>query len=103
MKPTVSDNDTAQPASCSHIERVVVSSVANNWSAARLRALASAANEAVDALALPTARQAAAIERVAKRYARVLDVDARDLTAALHASAAGTAPIKETAAAQQPA
>jgi eukaryotic-like serine/threonine-protein kinase len=67
-----------------------------------LRALASAANEAVDALALPTARQAAAIERVAKRYARVLEVDARDLTAALHASAAGTAPIKETAAAQQP-
>jgi indole-3-glycerol phosphate synthase len=36
---------------------------------------------------LPAARQAAAIERVAKRYVRVLGVNARDLTAALHASA----------------
>ncbi len=51
-----------------------------------LRALASAANETIDVLALPQARQAAAIERVAKRYARVLDISARDLTAALEAS-----------------
>jgi eukaryotic-like serine/threonine-protein kinase len=56
-----------------------------------LRALASAANEAIDTLALPLARQAAAIERVANRYARVLDVSARELTAALHASAKATA------------
>ena len=63
-----------------------------------LRALASAANETVDALALPAARQAMAIERVAKRYARVLDVNARDLTAALNASAKTTTP-----AAEQPA
>ncbi len=53
-----------------------------------LRALASAANETIDLLALPMARQGAAIERVAKRYMRVLGVNARDLTAALHASAA---------------
>ena len=63
-----------------------------------LRALASAANETIDVLALPAARQAAAIERVAKRYARVLDVNARDLTAALHASAKTTSPAAEQAA-----
>ncbi len=64
-----------------------------------LRALASAANETIDVLALPSARQAAAIERVAKRYARVLDVNARDLTAALQASAASTssAPAAQAA------
>jgi eukaryotic-like serine/threonine-protein kinase len=56
-----------------------------------LRALGSAANEAVDALALPVERQAAAIERVAKRYARVLEITPRDLTAALHDSA--TTPV----------
>ncbi len=63
-----------------------------------LRALASAANEAIDALALPAARQAVAIERVAKRYARVLDLNARDLTAALHASAKTTKPVVKQAA-----
>jgi eukaryotic-like serine/threonine-protein kinase len=57
-----------------------------------LRALASAANETIDVLALPAARQAAAIERVAKRYARILDINARDLAAALHASAM-TGPV----------
>jgi eukaryotic-like serine/threonine-protein kinase len=54
-----------------------------------LRALGSAANEAVDALALPASRQAAAIERIAKRYARTLDITANDLTTALHDSAGG--------------
>jgi non-specific serine/threonine protein kinase len=54
-----------------------------------LRTVASAANEAVDALALPAAQQAGAIERVAQRYARVLEVTARDLQAALQASGAG--------------
>jgi eukaryotic-like serine/threonine-protein kinase len=55
-----------------------------------LRTVASAANEAVDALALPAAQQAGAIERVAQRYARVLEVTARDLQAALQASGAGS-------------
>ncbi len=70
-----------------------------------LRAVGSAANEAIDLLALPAARQSAAIERVAKRYARVLDLTARDLTAALQASATGTAPTvpAETAAPALPA
>jgi eukaryotic-like serine/threonine-protein kinase len=63
-----------------------------------LRALASAANEAVDTLTLQPARQAAAIERVAKRYARVLDLNTRDLTAALHASATTAVPTAEQAA-----
>jgi eukaryotic-like serine/threonine-protein kinase len=54
-----------------------------------LRTLASAANEAVDALALPAARQAAAIERIAKRYARALDITPSDLSTALHDSARG--------------
>ena len=63
-----------------------------------LRALASAANETIDVLALPTARQAAAIERVAKRYARVLDVNARDLMAALQASAGQEKRTAEAAA-----
>ena len=63
-----------------------------------LRALASAANEAVDVLTLPAARQAAAIERVAKRYARVLDLNARDLTAALEASQRQDARTGEAAA-----
>ncbi len=51
-----------------------------------LRSLGSAANEAVDALALPAERQTAALEHVAKRYARVLEITPRDLTAALQAS-----------------
>jgi eukaryotic-like serine/threonine-protein kinase len=55
-----------------------------------LRTVASAANEAVDALAVPAAQQAGAIERVAQRYARVLEVTARDLQAALQASGAGS-------------
>jgi eukaryotic-like serine/threonine-protein kinase len=63
-----------------------------------LRALASAANETIDTLSLPAARQAAAIEHVAKRYARVLDINARDLSAALRASAATSAPAAQHAA-----
>jgi HD-like signal output (HDOD) protein len=54
-----------------------------------LRTVASAANEAVDALALPAARQAAAIERVALRYARVLAGTPRDLALAVQASGGG--------------
>jgi eukaryotic-like serine/threonine-protein kinase len=52
-----------------------------------LRAVGSAANEAIDTLALPAARQAAALERVAQRYARVLEITPRDLLAALQDSA----------------
>jgi len=51
-----------------------------------LRAVGSAANEAVDALALAPDKQAAAIERVAQRYARVLEITARELAGALQAS-----------------
>ncbi|HMO47206.1 MAG TPA: HDOD domain-containing protein [Rubrivivax sp.] len=51
-----------------------------------LRALASCANEAVDALPLPLPRRAAALRRVAQRYARVLRIGHRDLQEALNAS-----------------
>jgi eukaryotic-like serine/threonine-protein kinase len=56
-----------------------------------LRTVASAANEAVDALALPTSQQPAAIERVAQRYARALAITPRDIQAALQGSAGGGA------------
>jgi non-specific serine/threonine protein kinase len=62
-----------------------------------LRAVASAANEAVDAFALPAERQAAAIALVAKRYARVLDITPRELTAAVQASAMGARGAAEPA------
>ena len=52
-----------------------------------LRATASAANEAVDALVQqPPARLPLALEAVAKRYARVLGLNARDLDDALRAA-----------------
>lgn len=58
-----------------------------------LRAVASAANEAVDALLVPAQQQTAAVNRVAMRYARALSITARDLQTALQASAtAGAAP-----------
>jgi eukaryotic-like serine/threonine-protein kinase len=57
-----------------------------------LRAVGSAANEAIDTLALTPARQAGAIERVAQRYARVLALTPKDLAAALQASASKAAP-----------
>jgi hypothetical protein len=51
-------------------------------------------------LELPAARQPAAIERVAKRYARALQINARDLTAALQASAMrAAAPVTQVSAA----
>lgn len=53
-----------------------------------LRAVASAANETVDTLALPVAEQVPMIERIAKRYMRLLGVSPRELQAALQASAA---------------
>jgi eukaryotic-like serine/threonine-protein kinase len=66
-----------------------------------LRTVASAANEAMDALALPVARQASALERVALRYARTLGLTLRDLVAAVQASA--TAATAAAALAEAPA
>lgn len=48
-----------------------------------LRAVASCANEAVDALAQPAPRVGAALQRVVQRYGRALDFGLRDLQAAL--------------------
>jgi non-specific serine/threonine protein kinase len=48
-----------------------------------LRTVASAANEAVDAGALPAASATAALERVAQRYARALDLSPKDFRSAL--------------------
>jgi non-specific serine/threonine protein kinase len=48
-----------------------------------LRAVASCANETIDALALPVARQADALQRIANRYARALGVGSRELSAAV--------------------
>ena len=63
-----------------------------------LRSVASCANEAVDALALPPPRVAGALQRVVQRYGRVLDISLRDLQAALQGQApAATAPIAHTA------
>jgi len=54
-----------------------------------LRAVASCANEAVDALGLPAPLEAAALHRVAQRYGRVLNVGLRELQQALQQSARG--------------
>jgi len=63
-----------------------------------LRTVGSAANEAVDTLALPASQQAGAVERVALRYARALALTPRDVQVALQASAAGgiAAPANAT-------
>jgi eukaryotic-like serine/threonine-protein kinase len=58
-----------------------------------LRAVASAANEAIDTLALAESRRAAALARVAHRYARVIDLPPRDWSATLQASAAAAAAM----------
>jgi non-specific serine/threonine protein kinase len=58
-----------------------------------LRALASCAHEAVDALEQPAPRVAAALQKVAQRYGRALDLTLRDLQAALQGRAPG--PISE--------
>jgi HD-like signal output (HDOD) protein len=56
-----------------------------------IRAAASCANEAVDALALPQPRQTAALERVAQRYVRMLGLTLRDLQDALRGAPAEAA------------
>ena len=48
-----------------------------------LRAVASCANEAIDAAALPAPRRLQALRRVAQRYARALRIDFNDLQDAL--------------------
>jgi eukaryotic-like serine/threonine-protein kinase len=48
-----------------------------------LRLTASAANDAVDAMARPAHERAAAIEQIAQRYGRVLGIGTRDITSAL--------------------
>ncbi len=60
-----------------------------------LRAVASCANEALDAMALPPQRVAPALQRVVQRYGRILEINLRDLHAAL--SDAPAAPIAYTA------
>ena len=56
-----------------------------------LRALASCANEVVDALGLPAARQLAALQRVVSRYGRQFNMTLRDLQAALQGEPFGNA------------
>ena len=51
-----------------------------------LRAVASCANEAVDALALPAPQAARRCRRVAQRYGRVLGIGLRELQDALRGS-----------------
>ena len=63
-----------------------------------LRTLASCANEAVDALAQPAPRVAAALTRVVSRYGRQFNFGVRELQAALQAPA--TSSLEATVAAQ---
>lgn len=51
-----------------------------------LRAVASAAHETIDALALPAREVQPALERVVQRYARILDIGLPDLQAAIQGS-----------------
>jgi HD-like signal output (HDOD) protein len=62
-----------------------------------LRSVASCANEAIDALALPAHRVQGALQRVVQRYGRVLEVGLRDLQAALQGQS--IEPIAHTMAA----
>ena len=63
-----------------------------------LRATASCANEAVDALALPASLRGAALERVAQRYGRPLQIGMSELNTALKAPLRG--PLEGTRAAE---
>jgi non-specific serine/threonine protein kinase len=62
-----------------------------------LRDVASCANEAVEAAAMPAARVIPALQRVVQRYGRVLNLNLRDLQAALQGQTAPAAPIAFTA------
>jgi non-specific serine/threonine protein kinase len=52
-----------------------------------LRLVASCANDAIDATSLPARQSIAALQRVAQRYGRALDIDLKDLQDALHPKA----------------
>ena len=73
-----------------------------------LRTVASCANEAVQAAALPGQRSGPALQRVVQRYGRVLNLNLRDLQAALkgHAPEADVhtrpAPLEPEAASALP-
>jgi eukaryotic-like serine/threonine-protein kinase len=56
-----------------------------------VRALASCANEAVDALGLPAARQLAALQKIVTRYGRQFNMGLRELHGALQGQPLGTA------------
>lgn len=66
-----------------------------------LRAVASAANEAIDSLALPPPRRAAALAQVVQRYARIVELPLRDWNAALQASASVSASVSAPSGAFQ--
>jgi non-specific serine/threonine protein kinase len=68
-----------------------------------LRAVASCANEAVDALDLPGPRQAAALQRVVQRYGRLLAIGLPELRAALQGPGERPPPLAETEHAPQQA
>lgn len=57
-----------------------------------LRVVASAANETIDALALPAAQVNHGLHRVAQRYARALEITAKDLQEALQDGPSHTPP-----------
>lgn len=59
-----------------------------------LRLVASAANEAIDALALPAQQVPQALHRVVQRYARTLGLTGKDLQAALQDGPAHTPPTQ---------
>ena len=59
-----------------------------------LRLVASCANDAIDALALPQARVLPALQRLVQRYGRILELNLRDLQTLLQETpSARTAPI----------
>ena len=66
-----------------------------------LRAVASCANEAVDALGLPEERRTQALRRVAQRYGRALHIKLDDLQEALRSSRGAPAKPREQEALPQ--
>jgi non-specific serine/threonine protein kinase len=63
-----------------------------------LRLVASCANDVLDAAALPPRQAAAALQRVVQRYARPLDITAKDIQDALHPAAAAAPAADRDAA-----
>lgn len=63
-----------------------------------LRAVASAAHEAIDALALPARELQPALERVVQRYARILEIGLPDLQTAIQGSLQEGEPAAHAAA-----